>query len=119
LAIKDGDTSNALEGTSGTIPATSATQSLPAALSTNTWGYRVDSLGSFGSGPTSASSNSAPSGTTFAEIPLSNQTADTLATSSLPASPAVTTTVWYSTCVDSTTTTGTYTDDIIYTALIN
>ena len=47
---------------SNTIPASSGSQTTPVVMAANTWGYRVDSLGGFGSGPTSAVSSVAISG---------------------------------------------------------
>jgi hypothetical protein len=119
LTLNDSTTSSSLVHSATTIPTSSSSQSSPSALSTNTWGYRVDGVGGFGSGPTSAISNAAPSGTTFAGIPISTATGDTLATSTGPADPTVTTTVWYGICVNSTVPANTYSSSVVYTAVIN
>ena len=121
LTLVDGDTSNALAGAvnGGSIAASSATAGSPAALTSNHWGYRVDSLGSFGAGPTSALSNGSIPSVTFAAVPLSSGTADTIATTTGPADPAVTTTVWYGACANSSLVSDTYTDGVIYTAVVN
>jgi len=120
LSMNDNATSSSLLGSSTpTIPTSSATQSSPSALSTNTWGYRVDGVGGFGAGPTSASSNTGTSSTTFAGIPTSAQTAATLVNSGSPADPAVTTTVWYGICVDTTVPADTYSSTVVYTAVVN
>lgn len=121
LTLGDSDTSNNLAGAShgSHISAGSGTQASPAALTANTWGYRVDNVGSFGGGPTSANTNIAIPSTTFAAIPLSSQTADTLANSSSPADPTVNTNVWYGACADTTIPDDTYSDVVTYTAVIN
>ena len=88
-------------------------------MTSNKWGYRVDGLGSFGSGPTTAQSNIAIPGTVFAAIKASNVTADTIASSSSAANPAVTTTVWYGACADPTLASGAYATQVTYTAVAN
>jgi hypothetical protein len=119
LSLNDSTTNSDLVGTSASISAISGSQSSPAALTANTWGYRVDSVGGFGAGPTSASSNTATSSTTFAPVPTSIQTPDTLVSSGSPADPTVTTTVWYGACANTSIPAGTYTDSVVYTAVIN
>lgn len=121
LQLNDTDTANQLAGaaTGSSIPATSATSGSPAALSAGHWGYRVDGMGSFGAGPTSALSNGAVPGVTFAAVPLSSGTPDTIATTSVPADPAVTTTVWYGVCASTAQASDTYTDNVTYTAIVN
>ena len=103
----------------GNIAATSGTLVTPAVLTANTWGYRVDSLGSFGSGLTTAGINTAPLALTFAGIQSSSNPADTIATSSSAADPAVTTTVWYGACADTSIPGDTYSDMVTYTAVTN
>jgi hypothetical protein len=119
LTVNDNDTNNSLVNGASSITAISASQASPAVLSANRWGYRVDAIGGFGSGPTTASSNISPPGTTFAPVPPSNLTADTLATAAAAADPAVTTTVWYGVCADISIPAGTYSDSVVYTAVIN
>lgn len=91
----------------------------PTTLTTNTWGYRVDGLGGFGSGPTSAVSNASyPITNTFANIePVSSP--DTIASTSTAADPAVTTTVWYGVCANSSIAAGTYASTVVYSAVTN
>lgn len=120
LSLNDSTTNSNLHGSGATvIPTSSSTQSSPSALSANTWGYRVDDIGGFGAGPTSASSNVAPTSTTFAAIPISSAGGDTLATSSSPADPTVNTSVWYGICVNATIPADTYTSTVVYTAVVN
>jgi hypothetical protein len=119
LTLADNGTNTSLVNGGATIDATSATIASPAAISGNHWGYRVDGLGSFGSGPTTSQSNVSPDSTLFAGIKASNQTADTLAATSTAANPAVTTTVWYGACADTSVASGAYTTQVTYTAVAN
>ena len=62
LNLQDNDSNNSLRLIVGmtvvdTISAVGASQASPDDLAANTWGYRVDGLGGFGSGPTSAQTN--------------------------------------------------------------
>lgn len=119
LSISSSDATNSLNGSNGgTIAATSGNPSSPSLLTSNKWGYRVDDIASFGSGPTSATSNTGVPTASFALLPLYGSV-DTIATiSTLPSNPAVTT-VWYGVCADTTIPAGTYTIDVIYTAVVN
>ena len=119
LTLADNGTNTALINGSNTIAAGSGTFASPATLSGNAWGYRVDGLGSFGAGPTASQSNVSPGSTVFAAIEASNQTPDTLANTSMAADPAVTTTVWYGACADTSVASGAYTTQVIYTAVAN
>lgn len=119
LTLADNSTNTALDDGSATIPATTATIGSPAALSANKWGYRVDGLGSFGAGPTTAQSNISIPATLFAGIKASNQTADTIATTSSAANPAQITTIWYGACADPSLSSGVYTTQVTYTAVAN
>lgn len=119
LTLADNSTNTALINGSATIGAGSGTFASPAALSGNAWGYRVDGLGSFGGGPTTGQSNVSPGSTLFAAIKASNQTADTIAATSVAADPAVTTTVWYGACANTSATSGSYTTQVTYTAVAN
>lgn len=119
LSLSDSGTNNSLSDGANSIAATNGTQSSPAVLTADTWGYRIDGVGGFGSGPTSAVSNVAPPGLTFALVPLSSSGPNTLVNSSGPADPTVTTSVWYGVCASSSTPTGTYSNVVTYTAIIN
>ena len=88
-----GANSNLTSG-ANTIPTSSGTQTTPVVMAVNTWGYRADSVGGFGAGPTTGQSISAVSGTIkFAGMPAT-ASPNTLADNSGTASNA-TTTVWY------------------------
>lgn len=103
---------------SDTIPASSGTQAVPVSMSVNTWGYRVDSIGGFGAGPTSGASSAAISGSIkFAAVPATGSP-NTIKTTSGTASND-TTTVWYGVAVDTTQPSGTYTNSVTYTATAN
>lgn len=120
VTISDGDTSTVLDGGGGkTIPAVSGTAASPTALSANKWGYRIDSIAGFGAGPTSSLSSGSVPSLTFAGLPASTGTADTVRTTSTADTGTVSTPVWYGICADSTVTAGSYTDNIVYTATVN
>ena len=119
LTLADSSTGTSLINGSATINATSGTFASPSTLTGNSWGYRVDGVGSFGSGPTTAQTNAARGSTLFAGIEASNQTADTIASTAVAADPSVTTTVWYGVCADTSVSSGSYTTQVIYTAVAN
>jgi hypothetical protein len=119
LTLADSGTNTALINGSSSISTTSGTITSPTTLTGNSWGYRVDGLGSFGSGPTTSQSNVGHGGMLFAGIEASDQLADTIATTSGAADPAVTTTVWYGACADTSVSSGAYTTQVIYTAVAN
>lgn len=132
LKLADGDTSNDMCITPGGsctgVPSTSATSSSPAIMSgANQWGYHIDdgtttwcSTASNCAAGLSLPSTSQNTSTTlkFAQVPLSSGTADTLKTTSTTAS-GDTTDVFYAINVDPTQASGTYKDDVVYTATVN
>jgi hypothetical protein len=118
LQIADSDATTTLTSGGNTIPASSGSQGTPVAQSANTWGYRVDSVGGFGAGPTSGQSSAAISGTIkFAGMPA-NSSPNTIKTTATTASND-TTTVWYGVAANTSQPTGTYSDTITYTATAN
>jgi hypothetical protein len=119
LTLADSGTNTALINGASSINATSGTFASPTALTADTWGYRVDGVGSFGSGPTTAQSNISPPSWLFAGVEPSTSSADTIASTSAAADPAQTTTVWYGACADTLVASGTYTSQVIYTAVAN
>lgn len=116
LTLKDADTTYTLASGGNSFAASSGTTGSPVALANNTWGWRVDDLASFGSGPTSTTSNAAPSSLTFAAIPA-NGSPFTINSSATTGSEA--TDVWYSARANDTQPSGTYTDIVTYTATVN
>ncbi len=95
----------------------SGTFASPAALGNNTWGYRVDGVGTFGAGPTSAQTNAASLTGLWAKVPLS-ASPDQLKNTSTTATND-TTTVWYGAMADTTKPNGTYAGTVTYTATTN
>ncbi|HSX06614.1 MAG TPA: hypothetical protein VLG92_02755 [Candidatus Saccharimonadia bacterium] len=119
LSLADTSTNTALLKGASTIAASSASQASPAPLAINHWGYRVDGVGGFGAGPTSAQTNTGVGTTTFAGIPASNGTPSTLASTSTAASSGSTTNVWYGVCANVSIVSGSYTSQVLYTAVTN
>lgn len=119
LTLADSGTDTSLSNGSNNISADSGTFASPSPLSGNSWGYRVDGVGSFGSGPTSAQTNGSRPAALFAGIEPSNSNGDTLASTSSAADPAVNTSVWYGACADTSVGSGQYTTQVTYTAVAN
>jgi hypothetical protein len=118
LQISDSDTNTNLVSGGNNVPASSATQGTPVAQTVNTWGYRVDSIGGFGAGPTSGQNSAAVSGSIkFAGVP-SSAAPNTIKTTATTASND-TTTVWYGVAANTSQPSGTYSDTITYTATAN
>jgi len=85
-------------------------------LQTDSWGFRVDGIGGFGSGTTSES-NVAASAFNWAGVPA-NGSGDTIRSST----DAVTDdafSVWYGMSADSTKPSGNYSNTVLYTAVAN
>ena len=120
VTMTDGDTATSLStGGAGSIASTSGTASSPIALTANKWGYRIDNLAGFGAGPTSSLSNGSIPSLAFAGIPPSNGTPDTVRYTTTTDSGTVSTPVWYGVCADATLPAGSYSDNIVYTAVVN
>jgi hypothetical protein len=103
---------------SNTIAASTGTQTTPIVETAGTWGYRVDGIGGFGSGPTSGASNAAISGSIkFAGVAASGSP-NTIKTTSTTATND-TLSVWYGVAVDTSQPSGTYTNSVTYTATAN
>ncbi|HET7827456.1 MAG TPA: hypothetical protein VFK97_01140 [Candidatus Saccharimonadales bacterium] len=118
LTLAETSASSSLVSGPNTIPHSAGSQASPVVMSVNTWGYRVDSVGGFGAGPTSSQSNQAISGSIkFAAVPAS-ASPDTIKTTSGTASND-TTTVWYAVAANTSQPSGTYTNSVTYTATAN
>ncbi len=117
LASSTTDT-NLVNGSS-TIATSSGSAASPAIMNPNAWGWRIDGYSGFGSGPTSAQSNITAPISSFAGVPASNAAPATIQSSNSAANPAVTTTVWYGLCADTSVLNGTYTTQVTYTATTN
>jgi hypothetical protein len=119
LTMTTSTTNSAMTSGSNSIAASSGTASSPVTLAMNTWGYRVDGLSGFGTGPTSAQSSGSIPSVSFAGVPASNQAGTQVASSGGPANPAVTTTVWYGLCANASQSSGNYSVTVTYTAVTN
>jgi len=119
LTLADNTDVTALSDGPSTISATAGTLASPSALTGNSWGYRIDGVGSFGSGPTTAQTNVSPTSALFAEVQPNSEGGDTIADTSTAADPAQTTTVWFGACANTAVSSGTYTGQVVYTAVAN
>jgi hypothetical protein len=120
VTVNNTDTNSILNGpNANTIASVGGTAASPVALTANTWGYRVDSVAGFGAGPTSVLSNGAIPVTTFAAIPSSASAGGVIKTTSSATGSGVAESVWYGVCVNTSKPSGSYSDAVIYTALIN
>ena len=117
LQLANNDATTNLASGGNNIAATAGTFAAPAAMGANRWGFRVDGVGTFGAGPTSAQTNAASLSGTWAGVPASGSPV-TLKTTAVTATND-TTTVWYGAFVNSSTPNGTYTDTVTYTATTN
>jgi hypothetical protein len=117
LQLAETSAPTTLTSGSNTIPASSGSQTTPVAMAANTWGYRVDSLGGFGAGPTNAQNSAAIGSAKFAAVPATGSP-NTIATSAGTASNAATT-IWYGVAANTSQPSGTYTNSVTYTATAN
>ena len=117
LQLSNGDTTTNLVNGGNTIGAHAGSQGTPTTLANNSWGYRVDSVGGFGAGPTSAETNLANTAYTWAGTP-SSASPNTIRNQGSNVTNQ-TTTVWYGVKVDTTKPNGTYSDTVTYTATTN
>jgi hypothetical protein len=117
LVLAETTADSALKSGSNSIGATTGTKASPTALVAGKWGYRVDGLGTFGSGPTSVLNSAAIGTVTYAAVPATASPDQLKATSSTASND--TTDVWYSVAVDTSTPSGTYTNSVTYTATAN
>jgi hypothetical protein len=113
---ENGASQNLVSG-GNTIAPVSGSQASPTAETVASWGYRVDSVGGFGAGPTSSVSNAAIGAAKFAPVPAT-ASPDTLKTTAATASND-TTNVWYGLAVGTATPIGTYSNTVTYTATAN
>jgi len=117
LQLGETTATTALTSGGNTIPASTATQTTPAAMSVNNWGYRVDGVGGFGATTTTPQSSAAIGAIKFAGVPASGSP-NTLKTTSSSAS-SDTTTVWYGVAANTSQASGTYTNSVTYTVTAN
>ena len=118
LTLSNGDATTNLINGANTIAADAGTQASPSSsLTNNRWGYRVDGIGGFGAGPTSAETNATNSAFSWAGVPALSAP-NTIRTTSSPSGSSITT-VWYGVKADTSKPNGTYTDTVTYTATTN
>lgn len=108
---------NTMDSGTDTVAASTGTQASPTALIANQWGYRIDGLAGFGVGTTTAVHDAAPTGVTFAAVPVSSAP-DTIQNTNTTATNAITT-VWYGLSADTSLPTGNYTNTVTYTVVTN
>jgi hypothetical protein len=105
---------SATDGTLGGVIAASSNSS-PAVLAADTWGYREDGFGSFGAGPTIAlTSNPILSSLTYMPVPLSGSPVNIASPSTYTSS--ATYTIWYSVVAKTDIRSGSYASTVLYTA---
>lgn len=114
LQLASSTAQTSLNNGGNTIPASAGTQGTPITLANNSWGYRVDSIGGFGAGPTSAQTNQSSLSGSWAGVPATSSP-NTIRTTNTTATNE-TTTVWYGAKADTSKPNGTYSDIITYTA---
>lgn len=119
LTMTTSTTNNAMQGSTTNLAASTGTSSAPTTLAVNTWGYRVDGLASFGTGPTTSQSSGSTPSVTFAGVPASNQSSTQVSYSTSPANPAQDTKVWYGVCANASIPVDTYSATVVYTAVTN
>jgi hypothetical protein len=99
---------------SDTIAASTGTVMSPVTLLADSWGFRVDGLGGFGTGPTSGSSNVNTLPNSWAGVPPLTSAA-TIATGSATSGQAVS--IWFALGASSAKPSGTYTQTLVITAV--
>lgn len=117
LTLSTSSATTTLTNGGNTIAGSAGTYASPVTLANNTWGYRVDGAGTFGAGPTTAQTNVATLSGTWAAVPASGSAQQIKSTSTTASND--TTTVWYGVKADMTKPSGTYTNNITYTATGN
>jgi len=117
LQLAETTATSALVSGGNSIPASAGTFGTPVAQAVNTWGYRVDGIGGFGAGTTTAASNAAIGAIKFAAVPATASPA-TIKTTAGTATNDITT-VWYGVAVNTSTPSGSYTNSVTYTAVAN
>lgn len=117
LQLADADATNTLVNGGNSISATSGSYASPAAISDNSWGFRIDGSGTFGAGTTVAETNQTTLTGTWAAVPVSGSPVTVKTTSSTATNDQ--TTVWYGAKVDTSKADGTYSDTVTYTATTN
>ena len=118
LSIQDSDANTNLVSGANNIPASAGTFAAPTTsdLVADTWGYRVDGVGSFGAGPTTAVTDQTTSSLKWAGVPA-NGAANQIKNTSGPAVAGEATTFWYGVKATTAKPSGSYADIVVYTAI--
>lgn len=118
LTIQDVDANTNLVSGANNIASSAGTFAAPTAsdLVADTWGYRVDGVGSFGAGPTTAVTDQASSALKWAGVPA-NGSAHTIKNTSAAAVSGDLTSFWYGVKATTAKPSGAYADVVVYTAL--
>jgi hypothetical protein len=117
LTFADSDATTSLTNGGNNITAGSGSQTTPANLANNTWGYRVDGVGGFTGTTTAESSASGAGAFQWAGVPATGSPNTIKTTASMSVSD--TTKIWYAARVDQTIPSGSYSDTVTYTATAN
>jgi hypothetical protein len=117
LTLANSDATSSLTNGGNTITAHAGTFASPTTLANNSWGYRVDNAGTFGTGPTAAETNQANLAGTWSGVPVTGS-AQQLKTTGTTATADITT-VWYGVKADTSKPSGVYSDSVTYTATTN
>ncbi len=116
LALHMSTANTSLTSGSDSISQTNGSLAAPAALANNSWGYRIDGQGGFGSSSTSAEVNVANSSFTWAGVPAGGSTTNIVKSTSSTANNDQTT-VWYGVRANSSLSNGNYSGTVTYTAI--
>lgn len=120
LSVSDNAANSQMNGSGGGVIASSrGTDSSPAPLGANEWGYRVDGMNGFGVGPTLSGTNESIPSLPFARVPNALASPDVIASITDAADMGVSTPVWYGVCADTSLPDGTYSSSVTYTAVAN
>jgi hypothetical protein len=117
LTLANTDATSSLTNGANTITAHAGTFASPTTLANNSWGYRVDNVGTFGAGPTSAQTSQTDLSGTWAGVPVTGSAQQLKTTATTTASDV--TTVWYGVKADTSKPSGVYSDSVTYTATTN
>ncbi len=105
-------------GAAATIAAHSGSFAAPATLANNSWGYRVENVGTFGAGNMSAQTDQNDLAGTFAAVPSNLTGGDTIKNVSAAAQ-SNQTQVLFGVKADSTKPSGAYSGTVVFTATAN
>ncbi len=112
ITLADADANTNMISGANNIAAHAGTWAAPTTLTANKWGYRIDSAGSFGAGPTTQVDSAAFSALLYAGVPATGSPQQIRTTNATASNE--TTDVWYAVGANTSQPTGTYTDSVTY-----